>query len=376
MRKKAERNNELLFNELSKHPDDPYIYHQIAQSYDIIGDTEKSLEYYEKGYRLNPDRKAEYAALMIHAYGMLLTKTGKYDEAVNLIENEIGNFEKYADFLCFAGYTYTKVNNLRKAIEVYKKAFTANLSHIEGSKDAIPSYNLAGIYEALLDYINAKEYYKKAASLNYKDSNEKYKEFENVDVKKRVGVVIPVTEKDKITDDFIHMIKNQSVGIGYLEIIFAITSEEEDIKKKLSLFEKEYEDSVCLAYCDHETTPEENIAGVMQYISADKIIILNSDTRIKWDALRMMNKAIDITDADSATDNIDYSEGDFLLTIEDDNMRENVRRAGIFGNKNRINMYSKSFAENNSISVNELITDEASIKHGKKIYCIKEKLTE
>ena len=65
LKNKAEYYNSILFKELKKKPNDPYILFQIGQSYRIIGDDKKALEYFTSALHNNPDTHAEYYLLII-----------------------------------------------------------------------------------------------------------------------------------------------------------------------------------------------------------------------------------------------------------------------------------------------------------------------
>jgi glycosyltransferase involved in cell wall biosynthesis len=62
---KAEYYNSILFRELKKKPNDPYILFQLGQSYRMIGDNKKALEYFIKSLQNNPNTHAEYYLILI-----------------------------------------------------------------------------------------------------------------------------------------------------------------------------------------------------------------------------------------------------------------------------------------------------------------------
>ena len=62
---KAEYYKSILFLELKKKPNDPYTLFQIGQSYRMIGDNKKALEYFIKSLQNNPDTHAEYYLILI-----------------------------------------------------------------------------------------------------------------------------------------------------------------------------------------------------------------------------------------------------------------------------------------------------------------------
>ena len=378
---KARRNNELLFKELEKNPEDPYLYYQIGQSYSIAGEPEKELEYYEKSYSLKPDRNAEYTAMMIRSYGLLLVSRGRINDAISLIDKEFTYYSKYADFLCFAGFAYTKTGELEKAIKMYNMAFDSTMVHLEGSRDAIPEYNLGCIYEALGDELRAVEFYEKSYKKGYEKSAERLKKLrvDNYDEKsnlKKVSLIVSVDDSSKDVDDFILGISEQSVGMGHMEIVFVIATTNKTVLDILTSFEKMYEKSVCLFYPEKSDNKYSSIAKALGYTSSPCVMLLRTSDRLKWDTLRMMSLAIEKTGADVITHGVNYSDTDFMLEMADDKMRENVRRAGILSSEPYTNMYSVDFLIRSGISVEELVNGLAEIKSAKKIYCIKEKLCE
>ena len=378
LKEKALRNNELLFAELDKHPDDPYIYYQIGQSFDLIGDYDKSLEYYGKGYLLNPDRNAEYSAILVCNYGNGLLKKGLCEEAKKLVENEIEYYDKYGDFLCFAGYLCTETHDLENAIKYYNMAYDAELIHIEGSRDAIPSYNLGCIYEALGDEIKARKYYEKAVEKKYGKAGDRLKQllednFETKSIKKYVSVIIPVTNDTDIKAIW-NDIKEQSIGVGHIEIVFIVMTEDKDIIDTVIHAEKEYEASVCLLYPDDKNDLLCNIGIAFGYTSADYVMIVKDNVNYKWDALRMMYRAMITTNADMVTYGINYSDSDFVLSIENEQMRENVKRAGILKSVPICSLYKTLFLTEKGVTIENLINSSAGQLFAEKIYCIKENL--
>ncbi len=379
LREKARRNNELLFKELEKNPEDPYLYYQIGQSYSIAGEPEKELEDYEKSYSLNPDRNAEYVAMMIKSYGLLLVNQDRLNDAISLIDKEYGFYRKYADFLCFAGFVYTKAGELEKAIELYNQAFDSDMVHLEGSRDAIPEYNLGCIYEALGDELRAEEYFERSSKRGYEKSRERLdkllaNDFEEKSNIKKASIIVCVDDTSKDIEDFISNISKQSVGLGHIEIVFVIIAKNKDILDALITFEKKNDKSVCLFYPEKEDSMYNNISKALGYTSSPCIMLLKTNNRLKWDTLRMMSLAIEKTGADVITHNINYSDTDFMLEIADENMRENVRRAEILSTGPYTHMYSVDFLIGKGISAEELINDKAEANYANKIYCIKEKL--
>ena len=65
--RKSKRNLELLFAELEKDPDDPYLYYQIGKGYQMVYDHENAVRYFEKGLSYGPDEELDYVDHMKRA---------------------------------------------------------------------------------------------------------------------------------------------------------------------------------------------------------------------------------------------------------------------------------------------------------------------
>ena len=379
LKEKAERNNKLLFKELEGNPDDPYILYQIGQSFELVGERDLALEFYEKGYRCKPDRKAEYSATMIHSYGCILTDMEKYDEAKKLIEDELSNYSYFADFLCFAAYTYMRTGELKRAIDLYNMAFDATEADIEGSDNQIPSYNLGCIYAALGDELRAKKYFELAG--DYGKAQERLKELLEDDFEKKcnekyISLIVPVRDDCSYLWRLWECIKDQSIGIGHLEVIFVVLTDNTSLIELLNSAEREYGNSVCLFYPDEDIGLQESISQAFGYTTAANVMLIDNGRNLKWDALRMMNAASKSSGADMVMHGVEYSGRDFSLTVESEQMRERVKEAGIIGNDPDCCLYRIDFLLSKGITVADLLEKEVGIRFADRIYCIKENLEE
>lgn len=99
MAKKQERNLTLLHEKFKQDDKDPYIYFQLGQSYFIIGDLEKAIDFYKAGLDLNPDVGMIYTQEMIMSLVKAYMNLGRNDEALALMD-------KYANECKTAKYTY------------------------------------------------------------------------------------------------------------------------------------------------------------------------------------------------------------------------------------------------------------------------------
>jgi len=81
-RKKTERNNELLFREIAKNPDDPYNFFQAAQSFNLIEDYENAYAYYKQAFSLGLDTENPWVYVMASNFINACVQLGRGDEAL------------------------------------------------------------------------------------------------------------------------------------------------------------------------------------------------------------------------------------------------------------------------------------------------------
>lgn len=168
-RQKAERNNELLFKEIEKHPDNPYLYFQVGQSYNMICDYENSYIYYKKAFELPLNPEELWVQIMAVAYINAMTHTGRSEEALAVFEPIAHLFADTADFHCSMGNIYLNLQPPQplKAMMEYVKASQAPNYREEGSNTYIPYYNMGLVNEMLGKTEAAASFYQKSAAYNY-----------------------------------------------------------------------------------------------------------------------------------------------------------------------------------------------------------------
>ncbi|MBE5884356.1 MAG: glycosyltransferase [Lachnospiraceae bacterium] len=145
---KAQRNNELLFKALEVTPDDPYLYFQIGQSYNLINDAENACIYFEKAlsYDINPEY--EYAHQLIQAYGYVLLDLHRYEDALHL-ESVYDAFGVTPEFSCLMGLIYLNNKQFIPAMREFLKATTYQTAEVDGANTYTPLYNMGYINELL-----------------------------------------------------------------------------------------------------------------------------------------------------------------------------------------------------------------------------------
>ena len=177
LKKKADRNNELLLKMLEQNPDDPYLYFQIGQSYNMLRDDEKACYYYGKGLEYDVDPRAEYVQMMVIGYGYALLHLKRYDEALQF-QNIYEEFGGTADFVCLMGLIYLRKGMIVQAMAEFLKATTFETARTEGANSFIPIFNMGCINEVLGEREAAVSHYKRCGS--FRPALDRLRELEDI----------------------------------------------------------------------------------------------------------------------------------------------------------------------------------------------------
>ncbi|MCM1267458.1 MAG: glycosyltransferase [Bacteroidales bacterium] len=177
-RRKAERNNNLLFRELKKKPEDPYLYFQIGQSYNAIHDYENAYMHYKKSFALPLDPYEPWVQIMATAYINAMNHTGRSREAVRFFEPIYAHFADDANFYCSMGNAYLNLHPPKplNAMAEYLKALQCPTAREEGANSFIPYYNIGLVNEMMGQIDNALGFYQRAAEMGFVPAKEKIKE--------------------------------------------------------------------------------------------------------------------------------------------------------------------------------------------------------
>lgn len=173
LRRKVERNNKLLFQMLEEKPDDPYLYFQIGQSYNMLHDDEKACYYYSRGLEYDVDPAAEYVQMMVVGYGYALLHLERYEEALQF-QNIYEDFSNTADFVCLMGLIYLRNGMILQAMTEFLKATSFETARTEGANTFIPTFNMGCVNEVLGNTADAITLYKKCG--DFKPALDRLKE--------------------------------------------------------------------------------------------------------------------------------------------------------------------------------------------------------
>lgn len=150
MKKKQERNLNLLYKALEKDQNDVYTLFQIAQSLLMLDKYEQALEYYEKAMSYTPSTDYEYVREMIMALARVYIILERQDEALDLMEKYESDI-KSAKYTFMLATTYLHADQPLKALLFYVK--TTMMDDFENiGNDMIRCYeNIIGLYRAMDD---------------------------------------------------------------------------------------------------------------------------------------------------------------------------------------------------------------------------------
>ena len=163
LRGKALRNISLLEKDLETHPNNPYTYFQIGQSYNMVHDDKNACLYYGKGLSYDVDPAEEYVQMMVIGYGYALLHLDRAEEALGL-SGVYDAFAVSADFFNLMGLIYLRNGQYMNALLEFVKALSCGNAHVVGANSFIPSYNIGMINEMMGDKEAALMHYRKCGN--------------------------------------------------------------------------------------------------------------------------------------------------------------------------------------------------------------------
>lgn len=177
-RRKTERNNELLFQEIAKHPDDPYHYFQAAQSFNLINDYENAYAYYKKAYELGLDTANPWVYVMASNFINVCVQLGKGDEALALYLPVYNDYANNPAFLSSMGSLYLDLEPPQplKAVMEFVKVLQAPISPDGIDYSPVALYGMGYSNELMGNAPAAFDFYRKSAEKNYPLAQQKLSE--------------------------------------------------------------------------------------------------------------------------------------------------------------------------------------------------------
>lgn len=170
---KARRNNDILFEEIKKRPEDPYLYFQIGQSFMMMRDLASAYEWYKKGLAYDVNPQLEYVQMMVIGYGECMLNIGLEKEALSLA-SVYDDFSFTPEFVFLMGQIYLNNNMYMQAYGEFLKCLTMKKNRTQGVTSFFSYHNIGVINEILGNTEGAITFYKKAG--DYPRSVERLKE--------------------------------------------------------------------------------------------------------------------------------------------------------------------------------------------------------
>lgn len=124
LKQKAARNLELLLKDYKKNVTS-YNEYQIAQTYGMLEDKEKAVEYFKKAIQ-DKHLVNEYISFSYRYLSVYECEKGNYSKAMDYIEKGISKDPSQPCNILAAAKIYLIARNFNKVVELYKKAFQLN----------------------------------------------------------------------------------------------------------------------------------------------------------------------------------------------------------------------------------------------------------
>lgn len=183
---KAERNLEILLEEVKSSPTDAYFLYQTAETLRGLRRYGEACAYYARFYEHVPGKGAGYRANGIINYLYALIEVQGWETAFAVVQKEEKNLGAYADFHFACGILFMRailadtakyVSYLPRIEQSYQRCLeigeVPEHQGVGGTGTFRAAYNLGTWYEVAGDAARAKEYYQRAAAEQYRPAVER-----------------------------------------------------------------------------------------------------------------------------------------------------------------------------------------------------------
>lgn len=160
MKKKQERNIDLIRAALENEPDNDYLHFQYAQSLFIMGDYQGAIERFEKAMSLIKDFGKSYTSLCVMGLAKSYCKAGRIPDAIELMA-KYENYYQLAQYAYIQGTSYLDDDQPLKALFYLIKAVNMKDAVTMGENLADSYRFIMEIYHSLGQHDMAKPYEQK-----------------------------------------------------------------------------------------------------------------------------------------------------------------------------------------------------------------------
>ena len=167
--RKAKRNNELLFQEIKRNPEEPYFYFQVGQSYNLMDDYENAYVYYKKAFSLPLNLENVWVHVMANNFIAACIRTSREPEALSLYLPVYDDYAMDANFLCSIGSLFLNLTPPQplKAVMEFVKVLQSPVSLEGADLSGAALFGMGYANELLGNFDAAQNFYEKSAAKNY-----------------------------------------------------------------------------------------------------------------------------------------------------------------------------------------------------------------
>lgn len=186
MEKKYKRTGELLKSELKKDPKNLYYIYQLAITYDMHGEHEKSLDELRKAYNILKTKNFKergFYTYIYASYARIAYENNKYKESIKSAKEGLTFRKDYIDLYYLAGLSekmlfdekaaYNYLTKYTKLAEKYREMNIVNdlsiiMYHVDDDSKSNAYYEICRYYLNNNEYEKAYEVYNKVTNANQK----------------------------------------------------------------------------------------------------------------------------------------------------------------------------------------------------------------
>lgn len=171
---KVQRNLSILLDQVTQHPNDPFIRFNLGVEYLRLKDYEAALVQYQRAFKNLSGLDVAYASMLIRNIAFCLKELGKYDEALKVLKDAKEAYPDYTDLFYLEGLIYLDKKDFMAAIRSFEfclemgPAGNLHISQV-GVGGNMAAYSLARAYRAIGNEREAVAAYKKALEHNRRD---------------------------------------------------------------------------------------------------------------------------------------------------------------------------------------------------------------
>ena len=170
-KEKSERNLVLLKNKKTKEPID---YYFIGNEYDSLGETDKAIKYYQKGFQLKEDINSDWVKKLLLRLVNTLHVAKRNNDALKVIADCEKIYPHLVDFMFYKGKIFFDRENFEESKLIFEEILSNKNDLIADSSEDfhefLPHRYLGEIYEMEGELHKAVHSYSKALSMNDSDN--------------------------------------------------------------------------------------------------------------------------------------------------------------------------------------------------------------